>query len=251
MPKVDDLKFIRYRFQFASPGGEPVERIFTVFFEKKSLDLVQPVREEEPTPEWTQLGFSKCRNCPLSESEYKHCPTARALVDVVEFFSALPSFQEAKISIEAGRRTTQIDGSVQEGLRSLMGLIMPMSGCPILGQLKPGTFLHLPFSDTEETTFKVVATYLLSQYFVQRFGGTGSFDLAPLKKIYEELHDVNVDFLGRLRAASNNDANLNGLIGLDVFAMAVPRSIENQLDKFTTFFIPPQEGEEDGSSCQR
>jgi hypothetical protein len=67
--------------------------------------------------------------------------------------------------------------------------------------------------------------------------------------MFEQIHEVNVDFLGRLRAASTNDANLNGLISLDVFTMAVPRAIDTQLQKFLSFYLPDEVGEEDTNTC--
>jgi hypothetical protein len=247
--KIEELRYIRYRFLFPRDNQEPLERQFTVFLERKSLSLVQPVREDQPIPAWAKLSFSKCRSCPLSENEYQYCPTARSMVDLVEFFSDLPSFQEVKVIVETEKRSISADISVQEGLRGLMGLMMPTSGCPILSNLKAVTYMHLPFSDVDETTFRVVSSYLLGQYFKYRYGGKASFDLDELSKMFEQIHEVNVDFLGRLRAASTNDANLNGLISLDVFTMAVPRAIDTQLQKFLSFYLPDEVGEEDTNTC--
>lgn len=246
---MEELKHIRYRFLFPKDQQQQ-ERVFTVFLDKQSHDLVQPVNEEKPIPEWAKLSFSKCRSCPLSDAQYRYCPAARSLVDVVEFFSDLPSFEETTVVVEMATRTITTTTTVQEGLRALMGLIMPTSGCPMLMPFKPMTFLHSPFGDLDETTFRSVAVHLLGQYFQQRYGGKASFDLQELVNLYEKAHAVNLDFLGRIRAASSNDANLNSLVSLDVFTMSVPRSIDNQLQKFLPLFLPPQDADEEGSSCR-
>ncbi len=255
MPSIDKLDYIRYRFRFRSRSDqveveEPVECNFTVFLEKDTHDLVQPVREEEPIPEWAKLNFAKCGSCPLADKDYKYCPTARSLVDVVEFFADLPSYEEVEVIVETPKRIISAQTTVQLGLRSLMGLLMPISGCPILMKLKPMTFTHLPFSSIEETTYRAVSMYLLNQYFSHRFGGEASFDLEGLRQIYKELHDVNLDFLQRLRSASRTDANLNSLVSLDVFTIAIPRSIDNQLEKLMPLFMPDTAVDDDSESCR-
>ncbi len=253
MPKIDNLEHIRYRFIFPSEAekqGESIERAFAIFLEKGTNDLVQPVREDEPIPDWAKLNYCKCSTCPLSDKDYQFCPAARALVDVVEFFSDLPSFGEVEVVVETPLRTYSAKTSVQQGVRSLMGLIMPVSGCPVLSRLKPMTFLHLPFSSNDETTYRAVSMYLIGQYFSQRFGGEASFDLEGLQKIYKEIHRVNVDFINRLKGASSNDANLNSLVSLDIFTMAVPRSIDALLEVFLPLFLPPEDIDEDSSSCR-
>ena len=252
MPSTDKLKYIRYRFIFKDPdsGGTTTERSFTVFLEKETLDLVQAIREEKPTPEWTKLEYSQCGNCPLSKDDYQFCPAARSLVDVVEFFSDLPSFEQTEIIVETEQRTTSATSTVQAGLRSLMGLILPSSGCPIFHQFKPMLYTHLPFASVDETTYRVVGMYLMKQFFKKRHGGESNFDLNGLKDIYQEVHKTNVDFCARLREACEQDANLNSLVSLDVFTATVPRSIEADLSKLAPIFVDSPDAANNDESCR-
>jgi hypothetical protein len=250
MPSIEKLRHIRYCFRFTEPGHTPSERVFTVFLERTTHDLVQPTREGDVVPEWVKLDFAKCTNCPLDSDQYKYCPTARSLVDVIEFFADLPSFKEVNVEVQTEERTITKATTVQEGLRSLMGLIMPTSGCPKLGQLRPMTLRHTPFATMDETTHNAVTCYLLGQYFNQHFGGEASFDLSGLSEIYKDIHQINKDFLERLKAASKDDANLNGLVSLDIFTFSVPKSIEKNLNKFLTVFAPELDDSEQFDSCR-
>lgn len=233
----ESLYKITYHFYIRDADAQnedDLKKSFDVFLDSESMSLHQQVREDVPV--WTLLGFEKCKLCPLSQDEYQHCPAARSLVDVVEFFSDLASYTEAELVIETPRRTISGVSSVQEGLRSLMGLIFATSGCPIMANLKPMAYLHLPFSDSNETVYRAVSTYLLGQYLGHQQGKDPDWQLSELETLYANIHQVNLDFMKRLRKASAKDANLNSLVILDLFTMVVPRSLKKQLAQFKPLF---------------
>ena len=50
-------------------------------------------------------------------------------------------------------------------IRSLIGLIMALSGCPHMEFFKPLARFHLPWASLEETTLRSASIYLLMQFF--------------------------------------------------------------------------------------
>jgi hypothetical protein len=117
----------------------------------------------------------RCVHCPLKDAEY--CPLALRLPAIIEFFSNIYSYQTARIRVETEERTYFKETSVQHGLSSLLGIIMPASGCPIMANLKPMVPFHLPFASYAETEYRVFSTYLLDQYLRHKkrsFRGLGN-----------------------------------------------------------------------------
>lgn len=185
----------------------------------------------KPPAPWTALNFRQCTNCPLRAEEHPYCPTALDLEAIAQRFSAIKSFEKACVEVKTPERTYTKHCDVQTGLRALLGLVMATSACPIASQLKALTHYHLPFASIEETLFRVVAAYLIKQYFVFQEGGEPDWDLTGLSQIYQDLMEVNVCFKGRLDEASTMDANLNAICSLNFLTVAVTSSLEDQLDK--------------------
>jgi hypothetical protein len=79
-------------------------------------------------------------------------------------------------------------------------------------------YTHLPFSTTEETTYRAVSMYLLAQYLRRQRGLQPDWELAGLVKIYEEVSVVNKHFVERLKTTKLEDASLNAVVKLDCFA---------------------------------
>ena len=120
-----------------------------------------PATRDEPNPHWTQLTVDQCPNCPLDRATHKYCPAAVDLHAAAAKFSAIVSYQNAKVSVVVGARTYVSTCDMNTGVRSLFGLYMALSGCPITGRMRPLALRHLPFSSLEETLSRVVSHYLL------------------------------------------------------------------------------------------
>jgi len=88
---------------------------------------------------------------------------------------------------------------------------------------------HLPFATTEETMYRAISMYVLSQYFLYRHGSQPDWDLKKLTEVYENVRIVNESFCKRLRAIEAKDANLNAIVLLDVFAEGVNFSIDSRM----------------------
>jgi hypothetical protein len=211
-----------YRFTFA----DGTQRNFAVRLRPPAMDLVpEPLREE---PEWIRLDFRQCPNCPLSASDRRHCPVARNLVAVNEAFCHRVSFDEVDIVVADSERSYRKTCALQEAASSLMGLIMATSGCPHLDKLRPMVYTHLPFSTSQQTTYRAVSMYLLAQFFRQRRGLPPDWKLRGLARTYAEIHAVNQAFAKRLAGVQRKDANLNAIVGLDAHAGVASFSIADE-----------------------
>jgi len=232
MPPIE----ITYRFTFQ----DKTKTEFVVRLDKETLQLIPNERTVQPS--WTELKHCQCPNCPLKVEKEKYCPVAFNLADLTDFFKTSVSFEEVELEIETKERGYFKKVPLQRGISSLMGIYMATSGCPILDKLKPMVRSHLPFANIEETQYRVLAMYLLAQYFRNQKGEKPDWDLKGLSKIYEEIHVVNKAFAGRLRSVQGEDAVPNAVVILDNFADAVTFSLDQsalqKIEKlFEAYFI--------------
>ena len=77
---------------------------------------------------------------------------------------------------------------------------------------------HLPFATREETTYRAVAMYWLTQFFRKQRGKEPDWSLEGLVRIYEEIITVNRCFRVRIAGVLLADAGLNALLQLDCYA---------------------------------
>lgn len=176
----DKIIVFNYKFIF----GDGAEKEFNIKLDNKTLNLIQTV--EGPYPEWTELKYHKCLNCPLEEQKHEFCPTALSFVDLIDFFRGSISYQEVDVSIEVEERRYIRHTSIQKGLSSLMGIYMVTSGCPILEKFKPMVRHHLPFATGRETAYRVISMYLLAQYFLYKRGERPDWELKNLVEAYQK-----------------------------------------------------------------
>ena len=92
---------------------------------------------KEGSSSWTSLSYHKCENCPLKPEDHPHCPVSLDIEEVAQNFSALLSWKKAEVWVHTEERSYHKNCDLQTGLRSMLGLIMALSMCPILSQLKP------------------------------------------------------------------------------------------------------------------
>ena len=186
--------------------------------------------------DWAKLDHHKCKNCPLNSNENEYCPIALNLVSILPAFKEHVSYEIVEFVVKTEERYYCAKTSLQHGLGSMLGIYMVTGGCPVMAQLKPMVRYHLPFATVEETVFRSVSSYLLGQYFRHKKGLLADWDLEGLTKIYEEVQEVNVRMAERLRSVPAEDANINALIVLDVFAKELPQSIEESLNDLAYLF---------------
>ena len=228
-----DTVSIEYRFSL--PDGS--REIFHFELLAETLELVE-VHTSEPLPEWTRLSFHQCQNCPLTEAEHPYCPYAAKISHVVSRFDRLLSYERVFMDVITKERVISQVTTAQQGVSSLMGLIIANCGCPHTNFFRPMAHFHLPLANVEETILRATSMYLLAQYFSKQEGKTADCELDGLQAIYKHIHTVNRAMSERLRAVSRSDLPANAVILLDVYAMNFPYRIEVILQRLRQLFVP-------------
>ncbi|MFZ4792083.1 MAG: DUF6901 family protein [Candidatus Competibacteraceae bacterium] len=223
---------VKITYSYAFVDGQI--KIFDLFLDRGTLGLIS--RPPDPALAWTLLGQNQCRNCPLDAGRHPFCPIALNFAGIATHFADRISHEQARVVVATGERTYTKDTTLQQGLASLLGVIMATSGCPVMEPLKPMVQLHLPFATLPETVVRATSMYLLAQYLRREEGKSCEFGLDGLSRIYAEVAAVNRDFVRRLREAATEDANINALVGLDCFATMVPLITENMLREIRPYF---------------
>lgn len=182
-------------------------------------------------PDWAILKHNQCPNCPLTVKDCQYCPAAVDLAAVVTDFQRLPAAKTARVRVTTPERDYEKETALEEGLRSLMGLIMATSACPILHQLKPNARNHLPFASQDDFIIRSTALYLLKQYFNYREGKRPDWELQGLISLNQELQALNEALWGRVKAACEGDSNLKALLSFLDMSSSVSFSLESQLQK--------------------
>ncbi len=221
-------------YRFHSPDGEVRE--FLINLRRPGLLLVGDT-SQDPLPAWTALGHHQCANCPLDSSMHSHCPIAVNLVPVIEAFAHVLSHDESDVVVITPSRTYSARTKNTLALGSLIGIYMAASGCPIMDKLRPMVLTHTPFSTTEESIYRSMATYLMGQYFLHRRSGTGDWSLENFPDFFEQVDTVNRHFVKRITTVVEKDASLNALVLLNCFASATRRAItQERFDEFEEMF---------------
>lgn len=226
-----EILTFRYRFRF--PDGE--ERVVEAHLDFETLHLHETPREE--LPEWTALAFEKCPSCPLAEAPGARCPAAVAVLPAVEVFRDVKSYQGVTVTVEAPGRTYVKETTAQGGISSLLGLLMATSGCPVLARLRPMVETHLPFVTPEESSFRMIAAYLVGQLIRARHGLEPDWELSRLGPFFQELQAVNTAFCRRLNTLRAEDASVNAVVILNTLGNMVGFSLaEGDLERLDRLY---------------
>lgn len=195
------------------------------------LDRQYDAQSAEAAPKWTRLEHHQCSNCPLSREQFGRCPAAVDLHRVIEDFQGLPAFKKAQVWVRTPEREyTKLVG-LEEGLRSLLGVIMATSACPVLGRLKPMAHNHLPFASSQEFILRTISLYLARQYFNFREGRHADWELKGLVKQFQQLQLVNQAFWQRILDVCEGDSNLKAFLTFFSMSSSMTVSLETQLQK--------------------
>jgi hypothetical protein len=149
------------------------------------------------------------------------------LAPVLGTFKSRMSYDTVDVTVDAPDRQYAKRCALQEGLSSLVGLIMPTSGCPILDKLRPMAASHLPFSSTRETIHRALASYVLAQFVRLRRQQPADWQLKNLTRTYEDIRIVNEAFAARVRDLPSEDAGINAVVRLDAFADMITFTLAN------------------------
>jgi hypothetical protein len=227
-----DLIYVEDRFE----QKDDSEDVFPLEIDAGKLQLINLPQKD--LPDWTQLEFHQCPNCPLDVKTTPDCPAAVNMVGLVKRFDHLLSYDKTNVVVITEDRTVTSQTTIQYGVCSLMGLLMAVSNCPLTAFFKPMARFHLPFASTQETIWRATSIYMLAQYFLQKEGRQPDSDFKGLSRLYEEIQDVNIYFARRLRSACQYDSMVNAIILLDLFAKSIPTTIEESLEELRHLYIP-------------
>jgi hypothetical protein len=228
---MSETQRIRYRFDL--PDGS--QQSFDFLFDLAEFRLRNAVPAAPPF--WTKLEFNQCANCPLNAAADPHCPPAVHMSDTVERLSALVSFDTVGVTVYLPERTMYAEVSAQQGMSSLLGLIMATSGCPWTDLLRPMARFHLPFATEAETVYRSLTMYLLARELLGADAGDGS-GFESLEELYGNLHVVNRDMSRRLGAATRTDPARNAMALLDSYTTLLTAAIEGSLVDLRPLFEP-------------
>jgi hypothetical protein len=196
-------------------------------------------RSVEHPPEWTELEFEQCPNCPLDSGTHTHCPVAVTISDTLMEFNDYLSYEMVEVTIETNERRYQKKVALQDAISSLMGVLMVTSGCPVMDHLRPMVRTHLPFASKTESVYRVISMYLTAQYFRKQRGLTPDWDLKHLVSLYDDIGKVNQAFSNRMFAQYEKDANINALVILKYVGELLAGSIQNNtMDGIEALFEP-------------
>lgn len=204
------------------------------------LDRSMTQNGSEPTSDraWTKLEYQQCSHCPLRQSDTVHCPAALDIEAVAEEFKNFTSVERVDVAVETAQRSFSKNCDMQEGLRSLFGLIMASGRCPILSKLKPLAYFHLPFATLQETVLRVIGIYLIKQRILHKEQGSDpDWALTGIETLYADLQIVNTHFMNRLRTASQSDANGNAIYSLWSLTSLVELGVDEMLEELSPILL--------------
>jgi len=222
-------------YEFTLPDGNR-ER-FDISMDTQTMEIIRP-RVGGQWPSWTRLEFEQCPHCPFSPDTHPECPVALNLVAVIARFDYLMSFERLDASVISDNRHVALEVTAQEGISSLIGLLIAGSSCPFTHFFKPMARFHLPFANRDETMWQATATFLLAKYFTPQGLQKVDMTLKGLTRIYNDVAVLNNAIAQRIRAAVSRVSAENALVHLDVFAKFFTPPLEDALTELKTVFEP-------------
>lgn len=222
---------ILYRIRLS----EQVTEEFDYILDAETFEIIsQP--DSASLPDWTELTYRQCPNCPLKPETHPHCPMAVQLHHMVDRFHHTKSIDEVEVEVITAERTIIKSTDLQSAISSMLGLLFPISGCPKTDGMKPLARFHVPMGSEEETVFNVAGMYLLAQYFVNLKNKNGVLSFDGLIKMYEDLHIVNKSVASRLQTVTRSDSVKNAITLLDMYCSLIPMLLQDQLVEIRKFF---------------
>jgi hypothetical protein len=219
---------IKYIFEF----GETK----TLDFEVDEHSDTSIEHDDDEFPDWLLLERSQCERCPLPIGSRKACPAALSIRPVVEALEPRISYEKVEMTVERDEITLNASISIQQAARSLIGLVLPLSACPVMMKLRPMARLHLPLGKRNQTAFRFLGMYLIAQYIKKREGHEPDWTLQGLLELIDDIHMVNLKLTERIRTFTKRDATVNALVVLDFFANNIEWSIDDSLEELRPLF---------------
>lgn len=219
-----------YKYSFSFPHRDTIT--FNV-----SLNSISHYINTCPVdpPAWSRLVSHQCAPCTLTAEHHPFCPIALNIAELVTAFKDTASYVHCTVSCSSVERMVTKDTSVQEGLASILGLLMATSGCPVMDFFRPMARFHLPFSTVDESIFRIGAMYMLRQYY--RNGSSRRDPLAEMKTHFSEVKLVNAGILERILNITGLDADKNAIVTLTSLAQILEMEVDTKLESLQSLFF--------------
>lgn len=221
-------------YKFKLPDNS--EEVFDLTLNSYTIEMIG--NESTSPPAWAELEHHQCPHCPLTVKTHHFCPVAINLNTVIDRFDHLMSFEKVVVDVIKAERRVTAETSAQEGISSLMGLLIAGSSCPYTHFFKPMARFHLPFANRDETLWRAASTFLLAHYFKDQGLKESNINLEGLVKIYDDVTILNDYMVERVRSATTKDSAVNALVHLDVFAKFLTPPLEDSLNQIRNVFAP-------------
>ncbi|THB77705.1 MAG: hypothetical protein D6B25_06170 [Desulfobulbaceae bacterium] len=227
-----DTSDITFEYLFTFPDG--TSKHFILALDPQTLLLKNKTVQE---PDWARLTTHQCQCCARDPETTTFCPVALNISHLVSSFISIASYESCTVSCKTLERTVSKKTIVQDGLSSIMGIIMATSGCETMNVLKPMARFHLPFATVDESVFRTASIYLLRQFFIDRETGSGDFQLKYLKQQWSQIEQVNEGILRRIKAANKLDADRNAIVVLNCLAQILTMELDEDLSSLKPIFF--------------
>ncbi len=218
---MENAQDVKFDYEIETEDGNKAH--FEFVLDGTSLYLKD--QKDAHPPDWAKLDNNKCSHCPLNSADTPYCPIAKNIAPVIEAFKDLKSFVQVDTTVRTEERTYSKKASLQEVLASMMGIPMATSGCPHMNFLRVMARFHLPFSSFEETYVRTTSFFLLKQYLRVKEGKAKEISMAELEKNYENIKEVNLGIVERIRSLGKGDADPNAIVMLHSLADIVQRMV--------------------------
>ncbi len=210
------------------------QTMFLLEIDLATMELINHLPDS--LPDWTRLTFHQCPHCPLDSVRHPYCPLAANQVNIIKQIGPFLPYHKVHLEVVTAERKMTQETSLQAAFGSLMGLVMPLSGCPHAAYFKPMARFHVPLANASETMYRSVSMYFMAQYFLHKDGKSVDLNLTGLSRIYENIHTVNASIAERFIAASAQDSSVDALVQLDIYAMTFLGILEEPLQELRPLF---------------
>jgi hypothetical protein len=190
--------------------------------------------KKTPIPDWARLICHQCSNCKLTGENAEYCPPAYDMIDLVEHFASLNSYETVRLHMWKNGEMHTIQTDLQRALSYLFPAILAASSCPYAELLSPTRKFGKPFPDLEDFLFYSLSFGLISSYLEDNQDPEAGIAVPASNKAQTVAH-VFHGLLRRIKQSSLSDAIVNALvrdIQWSYLALFPKRFFKNKLEKY-------------------
>ena len=190
--------------------------------------------EENPQmPDWARLQCNRCPHCTLDAERYLYCPPAMGMAPLVEHFARSNSFDKVTLHVIMEAQQHSIITDLQSALAYLYPAILMASACPYAPLIRPLEKFAKPFPDVDDILYYVLSLTDIQKMLQEK---QTPAEVPALRDTSRDMAQTFLGLLGRLRLASEEDANINAMIKNIQWSYSVLYSRETILNRLRKYF---------------